>query len=97
MGVLCKDTPSLDLQYRSHDSGWSADGNSGPGFYGFTDYLTALFPTLFGIILMMAGAVSVSRPELNALAMHFATGFGCGDSRIYNGPVRDLDYHYITD
>ena len=44
----------------------------GLGFYGFTDYLTALFPTLFGIILMMAGAVSVSRPELNALAMHFA-------------------------
>ena len=44
----------------------------GLGFYGFTDYLTALFPTLFGIILMMAGAVSISRPELNALAMHFA-------------------------
>ena len=44
----------------------------GLGFYGFTDYLTALFPTLFGIVLMMAGAVSVSRPELNALAMHFA-------------------------
>ena len=44
----------------------------GLGFYGFTDYLTALFPTLFGIILMIAGAVSVSRPELNALAMHFA-------------------------
>ena len=44
----------------------------GLGFYGFTDYLTALFPTLFGIVLMIAGAVSVSRPELNALAMHFA-------------------------
>ena len=44
----------------------------GLGFYGFTDYLPALFPTLFGIILMIAGAVSVSRPELNALAMHFA-------------------------
>ena len=44
----------------------------GLGFYGFTDYLTALFPTLFGIVLMIAGAVSVSRPELNALAMHLA-------------------------
>ena len=44
----------------------------GLGFYGFTDYLTALFPALFGIILMIAGAVSVARPELNALSMHFA-------------------------
>ena len=44
----------------------------GLSFYGFTDYLTALFPTLFGIILMVAGAVSVARPELNALSMHFA-------------------------
>tara|TARA_B100001564_G_scaffold144625_1_gene121436 strand:+ start:840 stop:1322 length:483 start_codon:yes stop_codon:yes gene_type:complete len=44
----------------------------GLSFYGFTDYLTALFPTLFGIILMIAGAVSVARPELNALSMHFA-------------------------
>ena len=44
----------------------------GLSFYGFTDYLTALFPTFFGIILMTAGAVSVSRPGLNALAMHLA-------------------------
>ena len=44
----------------------------GLSFYGFTDYLTALFPTLFGIVLIVAGAVSVSRPELNALAMHLA-------------------------
>ena len=44
----------------------------GLSFYGFTDYLTALFPTLFGIVLIVAGAVSVSRPELNALAMHSA-------------------------
>ena len=44
----------------------------GLSFYGFTDYLTALFPTLFGIILIIAGAISVSRPELNALAMHLA-------------------------
>ena len=44
----------------------------GLSFYGFTDYLTALFPTLFGIILIIAGAVSVARPELNALSMHFA-------------------------
>ena len=44
----------------------------GLSFYGLTDYLTALFPTLFGVILMIAGAVSVARPELNALSMHFA-------------------------
>ena len=44
----------------------------GLSFYGFTDYVTALFPTFFGIILMIAGAVSVSRPGLNALAMHLA-------------------------
>ena len=44
----------------------------GLSFYGFTDYLTALFPTLFGIVLMIAGAVSVARPELNAMSMHFA-------------------------
>ena len=44
----------------------------GLSFYGFTDYLTALFPALFGIILMIAGAVSISKPELNALSMHFA-------------------------
>tara|TARA_B100001113_G_scaffold245217_1_gene201761 strand:+ start:737 stop:1207 length:471 start_codon:yes stop_codon:yes gene_type:complete len=44
----------------------------GLSFYGFTDYLTALFPALFGIILIIAGAVSISKPELNALSMHFA-------------------------
>ena len=44
----------------------------GLSFYGFTDYLTALCPTLFGIVLMIAGAVSVARPELNAMSMHFA-------------------------
>ena len=42
----------------------------GLSFYGFTDYLTALFPTLFGIILMIAGAVSVARPELNLSLIH---------------------------
>ena len=44
----------------------------GLGFYGFTDYLTALIPALFGIVLMSAGAISVTRPEQNALSMHFA-------------------------
>ena len=44
----------------------------GLSFYVFTDYLTALFPTLFGTILMIAGAVSVSRPGLKALSMHLA-------------------------
>ena len=44
----------------------------GLSFYGFTDYLTALFPAFFGIILMISGAVSVSRPGLNALAIHLA-------------------------
>ena len=44
----------------------------GLSFYVFTDYLTALFPTFFGTILMIAGAVSVSRPGLKALSMHLA-------------------------
>ena len=41
-------------------------------FFGFTDYLTALFPSLFGIILVASGTVSIYRPEYNALSMHFA-------------------------
>ena len=44
----------------------------GLGFYGFTDYLTALIPTLFGTMMMIAGAVSITRPDLNALSMHLA-------------------------
>ena len=71
----------------------------GLSFYGFTDYLTALFPTLFGVILMIAGAVSVSRPGLNALSYApRGTGFfDFSDTRIYNGLVWYLDNHYITD
>ena len=41
-------------------------------FFVHTDYLTALFPTLFGGLLLFAGVVSVRRPELNALSMHIA-------------------------
>ena len=41
-------------------------------FFVHTDYLTALFPTLFGGLLLFAGIVSVRRPELNALSMHIA-------------------------
>ena len=41
-------------------------------FFGFTDYLTALFPSLFGIILVASGTVSIYRPEYNAISMHFA-------------------------
>ena len=41
-------------------------------FFVHTDYLTALFPTLFGGLLLFAVVVSVRRPELNALSMHIA-------------------------
>tara|TARA_B100000575_G_scaffold62974_1_gene48068 strand:- start:484 stop:954 length:471 start_codon:yes stop_codon:yes gene_type:complete len=41
-------------------------------FYGFTDYLTALIPTLFGAMMMIAGAISITRPDLNAMSMHLA-------------------------
>ena len=41
-------------------------------FFGFTSYLTALFPSLFGIILIASGTVSIYRPEYNALSMHLA-------------------------
>ena len=41
-------------------------------FFGFTDYLTALFPSLFGVILVASGTVSIYRPEYNAISMHFA-------------------------
>ena len=44
----------------------------GLGFFGRTGYLTALFPTLFGALLLFAGVVSEMRPNLNALSMHVA-------------------------
>jgi uncharacterized membrane protein HdeD (DUF308 family) len=44
----------------------------GLGFFVHTDYLTALFPTLFGLLLISAGIVSVVKPNLNALSMHVA-------------------------
>ena len=65
----------------------------GLSFYGFTDYLTALFPTLFGIILMIAGAISVSRPGLNALAMHLViknAGPHCSRNHIFDRAFRLL-------
>ena len=44
----------------------------GLGFFIHTDFLTALFPTLFGLLLITAGIVSIVRPDLNALSMHLA-------------------------
>ena len=44
----------------------------GLGFFVHTGYLTALFPTLFGALLLFAGVVSEMRPNLNALSMHIA-------------------------
>ena len=44
----------------------------GLGFFIHTDYLTALFPTIFGLLLISAGIASIVRPDLNALSMHIA-------------------------
>ena len=44
----------------------------GLGFFFYTEYLTALFPTLFGIIFMATGTLSMIKPNLNALSMHIA-------------------------
>lgn len=44
----------------------------GLGFFFYTEYLTALFPTLFGIIFMATGTLSIIKPNLNALSMHIA-------------------------
>ncbi len=44
----------------------------GLGFFVHTGYLTALFPTLFGALLLFAGGISEMRPNLNALTMHIA-------------------------
>ena len=44
----------------------------GVGFFVYTDYLTALFPALFGVIFILTGGLSTIRPNLNALSMHIA-------------------------
>ena len=44
----------------------------GLGFFFYTEYLTALFPTLFGIIFMATGTLSMIKPNLNAISMHIA-------------------------
>ena len=44
----------------------------GISFFVGTNYLTALFPLLFGILMAGAGAISIARPSQNALAMHIA-------------------------
>jgi hypothetical protein len=44
----------------------------GVGFFVYTNYLTALFPTLFGIIFIFTGGLSIIKPNLNALSMHIA-------------------------
>ena len=41
-------------------------------FFGLTDYITALFPVLFGVILVASAGVSIRKPEKNALVMHIA-------------------------
>lgn len=44
----------------------------GVGFFLYTDYVTALFPTLFGVIFISTGGLSMIKPNLNALSMHIA-------------------------
>ena len=47
-------------------------GSLGVGFFAATGYITALFPLLFGVILVGSGGLSIARPAVNALAMHIA-------------------------
>ena len=44
---------------------WGLDSSYTPISYGS-------FPTLFGLLLITAGIVSIVRPDLNALSMHLA-------------------------
>lgn len=44
----------------------------GIAFFAATDYVTALFPLLFGAFIAGAGGVSIARPSMNAASMHFA-------------------------
>ena len=44
----------------------------GVGFFVATEYITALFPLLFGVILVGSGGLSIARPATNALTMHIA-------------------------
>ena len=44
----------------------------GVGFFAATGYITALFPLLFGAILVGSGGLSIARPSTNALTMHIA-------------------------
>ena len=47
-------------------------GTLGIAFFAATDYVTALFPLLFGVILAGSGGISIVRPSLNAATMHIA-------------------------
>ena len=47
-------------------------GSLGVGFFAATGYITALFPLLFGVILVGSGGLSIARPSMNALTMHIA-------------------------
>ena len=44
----------------------------GSVFWIITGYVTALFPSLFGILLLLSSIGSSMRPEKNALYMHIA-------------------------
>ena len=41
-------------------------------FFGLTDYITALFPVLFGVVLVASANLSIKIPVKNALAIHVA-------------------------
>ena len=47
-------------------------GSLGVGFFAATGYITALFPLLFGAVLVGSGGLSIARPSTNALTMHIA-------------------------
>ena len=47
-------------------------GSLGVGFFAATGYITALFPLLFGVILVGSGGLSIAKPSTNALTMHIA-------------------------
>ena len=47
-------------------------GSLGVGFFVATGYITALFPLLFGAVLVGSGGLSIARPSTNALTMHIA-------------------------
>ena len=66
----------------------------GVGFFAATGYITALFPLLFGAILVASGGLSIARPSMNALTMHIA--FFVSSVSVILGLITALTGSWVT-